>query len=184
MIRRLTIPLIAMALLSTGCSTNLGRAEPACGEDVITNAIILSAQSVRGTEYVPCISDLKPGWSYEHLRARNGHSRFWISSDRVGERFLEVTLEASCDISGAVPARSDDPEIELFMEGVVEDFYLSVVVVPEGADQSLREHAARVALDIGSTRCTIASSAPRSISRMLLQRSESGWRSPRAMRCW
>jgi hypothetical protein len=152
MIRRLAVPFVAVAIVATGCSTNLGRAEPVCGDDLVTNAVILQAQSVAGTEYVPCISDLKPGWTYQHLESRSGLSRFWISSDRVGERFLEVTLESSCDISGTVQIDSDDPGVDRYIEGVVEDFHVDVIVVPEGDDGDHQDYAAEIVSAIGATR--------------------------------
>jgi len=151
-IRRLTPALVALAVLASGCNSQLGRAEPACGEDVITSAITLSAQSVRGAEYVPCIRDLKPGWKYEHLVARSGQTQFWLSSDRVGDRFLEVTLEGSCDLAGTTLAESDEPGIELHVGAVVEDYHVLITVVPEGDDDDHENYAAEIVAEIGATR--------------------------------
>jgi len=151
-LRRLLPVLLATAVLASGCNSQLGRTEPACSEDMITTAIIISAQSVRGTGYVPCINDLKPGWKYEDLVARSGQSRFWLSSDRVGDHFLEVTLEGSCDITGAVEKDSDEAPIPLYIDEIIIDYRVNVTIVPEGDDETHRNYAAEIAQEIGATR--------------------------------
>jgi hypothetical protein len=150
--RRFLPFLLAVALVGSGCNSQLGRTEPACGEDVITTAIIILAQSVRGAAYAPCINELKPGWEYEHLEARNGRARFWISSDRAGERFLEVTFEGSCDIGEAVETESDDPPIPRYVDTVTEDFHIRVTVVPEGSEETNRDYAAEIVSQIAAIR--------------------------------
>ena len=106
MIRRLLI-VLAIALVATACgNSQLGRQVPACPVDpeVITSfsgAIILEMQAVDTAEYVPCLNDLKAGWSYEDLVPDRGKSRFWLNSDRIGSHFLEVTLTPSCDVASA-----------------------------------------------------------------------------------
>lgn len=149
--RRLAAVAVA-ALAAAGCSTELGRTTPECDTDAIDSATIISAQSVAGAAYVPCVDELRPGWSYEHLQARRGQTRFWLSSDRVGQRFLEVTFEASCDLSGAVEVPSDEVGITRWAEDVEEDLFVEVVVIPEGDDQELRGYADEVAREIGAGR--------------------------------
>jgi len=154
-IRRLLPLILAGALVASGCISHLGRRIPGCGGDdinEINNAIILTAQSVRGSAYVPCISELKPGWQYEHLEARTGQTRFWISSDRVGERFLEVTFTGSCDLTGAAETPSDELGIRLFVEEIEADFYVRITVIPEGGGQDYRAYALEIAQDIGTMR--------------------------------
>lgn len=152
MIRRLVSLVLATALVATGCNTHLGRSVPGCGTDEINSATILMAQTVRGAEYTPCINELKPGWDYVHLESRSGQTRFWLSSDRVGDRFLEVTFEGSCDLSSAVETSSDEPDIPLYIEEIEADFHVRITVIPEGTDQSYREYAAEIAIDIGGMR--------------------------------
>ena len=150
--RNLLPVLIAAAVLASGCNSQLGRSGLACGEDTIANTIILSAQSVKGTAYIPCINDLKPGWENEHMVARSGQSRFWLSSDRVGDRFLEVTLEGSCDITGAVEQDSDEAPIALYIGEITIDYQVSVTIVPEGGAGIHSDYAAEVAQEIAATR--------------------------------
>ena len=72
------------------------------------NGVILMAQSVPSTPWVPCISTALPlGWNFHHLDARNGVARFWLDSDRDGQQAIQVRLERSCDTAGATPVPSD-----------------------------------------------------------------------------
>jgi len=144
--------LLATAVMASGCSTHLGRTTPVCDENVISTAVILSAQSVRGTAYVPCINNLQPGWEYEHLVARSGQSRFWLNSDRVGDHFLEVTLASSCDITGAAERNSDEAPIPLYIDEITIDYRVNVTIVPEGEGGDQGDYAAEIAQEIGATR--------------------------------
>jgi hypothetical protein len=143
---------LAAALAASGCHTGLGRSIPACDQDRITNTLILEAQSVRGAAYAPCVEELPPGWEYEHMMARSGEARFWISSDRVGDRFLEVRFEESCDVSGAREAISDEEGIPRFVEDLDVDFRLPVTLIPEGDVADLVGYTESIALDIWATR--------------------------------
>jgi len=152
-VNRRTLPLLlAAALVATGCNSHLGRTVPGCNTVDINSATILMAQTVRGAEYNPCINELQPGWGYEHLESRSGQTRFWLSSDRVGDRFLEITFEGSCDLSSAVETSSDEPGIPLYVEEIEADFHIRITVIPEGDNQNYRAYAAEVAQEIGSSR--------------------------------
>ncbi|MGY1617182.1 hypothetical protein ACI797_10600 [Geodermatophilus sp. SYSU D00691] len=103
--------LLAAAVLA-GCangSTAIA-APPLCesGDDGAGNGVILMAQSVPTAEWIPCIRAALPlGWGFHHLEARNGGSRFWLNSDRDGQKAVEVRLAPSCDTLGATPVPSD-----------------------------------------------------------------------------
>ncbi len=143
---------VAVAVLCSACAReDVGRSVPACDPSQITNTIILEAQSVPDVEYIPCVNDLKAGWSFEDVEAHSGRSRFWIDSDRVGERFLEVTLEASCELGGAVQVPSDEGFVPLFVEVERFDYALPVVVVPEGEGTENRAYALSLAEDLGTS---------------------------------
>ena len=152
MSRRIASLLLAATLASGACSTPLGQATPWCDTDVISNAILITAQSVRGASHVPCINELRPGWSYRHLVPRSGETRFWIDSDRVGYGFLEVTFSPTCDVSAAEPVAGDEPGFELYVEELEADFFVEVTVIPEGDDPELRAYAEEVAQEAGSQR--------------------------------
>ncbi|WP_138734199.1 hypothetical protein [Modestobacter excelsi] len=110
----------ALALLAAGCLAGCG-SDSANPTAAITepplcpvedragagNGVILMAQSVPTSSWVPCLDVLPSGWTFQHLDARDGLSRFWLDSDRDGPRAIEVRLEESCDTSGAVEIASD-----------------------------------------------------------------------------
>jgi hypothetical protein len=143
---------ICAVLGLTGCSEQrLGRQEPACDPTILSNAIVLAAQSLPGTAYAPCINDLKVGWSSEHLVAESGRSRLWLSSDRLGIRFVEVTMTASCDTSNATEVTSDEPGTRRYDDVIVSDFSTSVAIVPEGDEQGARDYATTISAQISRT---------------------------------
>jgi hypothetical protein len=66
------------------------------------------AQSVPTASWVPCLRTTLPlGWTFQHLDARNGISRFWLNSDRDGQKAIEVRLEDSCTTAGSTQIASD-----------------------------------------------------------------------------
>ena len=96
--------LVLLAIAVSSCSDQLGRSVPGCATDDnpsfgLAGGIIVEMQAVATAEYVPCISVLQQGWEYRHLVPERGKSRFWLSSDRVGDDFLEVTLREVCDVA-------------------------------------------------------------------------------------
>ncbi|MGY1601132.1 hypothetical protein [Geodermatophilus sp. SYSU D00815] len=108
---RASLALVCGALVA-GCATgSTAIAEPpqcAAGDDGAGNGVILMAQSVPTAEWVPCVRAAIPlGWGFHHLEARNGEARFWLDSDRDGQKAVEVRLTASCDTIGATPVPSD-----------------------------------------------------------------------------
>jgi hypothetical protein len=150
--RRSALLGLCAVLALTACSEQrLGRAEPACDPDRLGGAIILAAQSVPGTAYAPCIDQLNVGWSFEHLVAESGGSRFWLSSDRVGTRFLQVTMEATCDLDDTVEVASDEPGIARYELVVQADVTSTVAIVPEGDAASSRRYAEEIAADTEGT---------------------------------
>lgn len=134
MIRR-TILLVALALVATACNNSqLGRGVPACPADpeVITSftgSMLLQMQAVDTAEYVPCLNDLKAGWSYEDLVPERGKSRFWLNSDRIGRHFLEVTLTRSCDVGPAAPV-AGSVDVEEFRDVELVGSNVTIVIVP------------------------------------------------------
>ena len=147
MSRRLALVLV-FATLAAACSNPLGRSVPEC--DSVRTSLVLQVQAVPGAAYVPCINGLKAGWSYRDLEARNGHSVFWLDSDRIGTTFLTVESVLSCDFGDAVEAESEYPSVRLFKD-VVAETTVEVVVVPEGTvGQTLEIHNLDYAKEIAT----------------------------------
>ena len=131
--RRLVLATCVFALLSVGCGEQqLGRKIVECEgpSPVINPSSILIAQAVPGTEYIPCVDALRPGWQFEHVEARSGQAYFTLDSDRMGMEFLRVTLLPSCDIGAATEVRSDERGVALSVEVLEEATDFTVVVIP------------------------------------------------------
>jgi len=114
--RAAALLVLATAGLLAGCAKDSTAimAAPLCREnpDGADNGVILMAQSVPTATWVPCISAALPlGWSFHHLDARNGVARFWLDSNRDGQKAVEVRLEESCDTAGSTEVPSDREEM-------------------------------------------------------------------------
>ncbi len=108
--RRTPVAAVVMALAVTGCAgaaSSVPRAAPTCDHG---NVLILIAQSVPSAAFVPCIAEFPVGWTFggEHIDARS--SVFWLDSDRAGLRAVTVSLDRTCDTTGAVrvPVEPDE----------------------------------------------------------------------------
>lgn len=131
--RRLAFAGCVLALLSVGCGEQqLGRKIVECEgpSPVINPSSILIAQAVPGTEYIPCVESLRPGWQFEHVEARSGQAYFTLDSDRMGMEFLRVTLLPSCDLGAATEVRSDERDVARSVEVLEEATDFTVVVIP------------------------------------------------------
>jgi hypothetical protein len=131
--RRLVLAACVLAVISAGCGEQqLGRRVVECDgpSQALGTSIILTAQAVPGTEYIPCVDALRPGWQFEHVQARNGQAYFTLDSDRMGMEFLRVTLLPSCDIGTATEVTSDEGDVTLSIEVLEENDDFAVVVIP------------------------------------------------------
>lgn len=135
--RRRLLILVALLLVGSGCgNSQLGRSIPACPVDpeIITSfsgAIVLQMQAVDTADWVPCLNDLKAGWSYEDLEPERGLSRFWLDSDRIGSRFLEVSLTPTCDVGSARELTTDAVTgVTEFREVELVSSSVTMVIVP------------------------------------------------------
>jgi hypothetical protein len=90
----------------TSCSGPAAGEVPECGE---VERVALIAQSVPSTSYVPCISALQPGWGSSGLQAKDGGTRFTLSSDRSPNHPVHVELSRSCPIGTATPIAPRTP---------------------------------------------------------------------------
>jgi hypothetical protein len=135
MSRRLIL-VIALALAATACANNqLGREIPACPADTgvinsVGSSMILQMQAVDTAQYVPCINDLKVGWSYDHLVAKRFHSRFALDSDRLGSGFMEVTLTPECDLGEATEVSASQDDVREFRDIEVVGSAATIIIVP------------------------------------------------------
>jgi tRNA A-37 threonylcarbamoyl transferase component Bud32 len=84
---------------------------PTCKAQTVS---VLMAQAVPTATAVPCVAVLPAGLSFAGATARNGEARFWLNSDRAGDRAVTVTLAGSCDTSSARPVSTDEAGTERF----------------------------------------------------------------------
>ncbi len=118
MIERKLLAMAALgALLASACNSELGATPPFCPSpnlQEIGSAIVMEAQAVPNARFGPCLDRLEPGWKAHDLQAESGRAWFWLDSDRVGDRFLTVTLLEGCDTTGAQRGDADIEGISLF----------------------------------------------------------------------
>src|SRR5262249_36952932 len=92
-------------------SANAGTYPPQCGT---SHTMILAAQAVPSAALVPCVSAMPAGWQVSGAEIASGRARFWLTSDQAGDRAVTVTLAATCDVSGAQPIPSNQPDARQF----------------------------------------------------------------------
>lgn len=133
--RRIAVVACLLGVIALGCSDQLGQKVVECQEtlDRVTTSLILAAQAVPGSEYLPCVEILKPGWDYNHLIAETGRAQFTLDSDRMGFDFLAVTVStvpSQCDAGNALPVESGHPGVDLAVEVLEETADIAVTVIP------------------------------------------------------
>ena len=99
---------VASALLVSGCATEV-TARAGVPECEPSGELVIIAQAVPSASLVPCIDTLPIGWRFSGMDVRRGRARFWLGNDRAGARAARITLEATCDASGATALPPDDP---------------------------------------------------------------------------
>ena len=97
---------LAISISAFKPASAIGAYPPVCGTGP---SMILSAQAVPSSAKLPCIAGLPSGWMVDSTDITNGRTRFWLDSDRAGNRAVTVTLTSRCDTSGAIRIPSDQP---------------------------------------------------------------------------
>ncbi len=75
---------------------------------------LIEAQSVPSAEFIPCITELPPGWTIESVRINQGGTVIRFESDRAGEDAGVFRYEETCEIGEAGLVLSAEPAIELY----------------------------------------------------------------------
>ena len=139
----------ALAVMLSACGNVQGPGFPECAEPSLSGlsaATILQLQAVPDAEWGPCIDDLEVGWEYESQFAESGRAVFWLDSDRVGSRFLEVELTPSCDPGSAEARGGPEEGIQRFVRVDEEpgDLVIAVVPVAPRHEGFARAHVTRI----------------------------------------
>ncbi len=135
---RLAALVCGVGLMVTSCGVDFapdfsGPGIPECSYPVeleVSSATILQLQAVPSADFGPCINELRAGWDYIDQFAESGRVLFWLDSDRVGDRFLEVEFTATCDAGGALRYAGPGPGIERRIRIDEEPGEVAIAVVP------------------------------------------------------
>lgn len=103
--RRAALPLavIAAASVLVGCGPT-SRSMPDCEAD---SRLGILAQSVPDAAYVPCLTELPPGWSFTGLQVNHRGAKISLESDRA-DRSVDIDLAPTCDTGAATPIAPSD----------------------------------------------------------------------------
>lgn len=139
--RRQALLLVALALAASACGSSLGRSIIECSLDLEqpNGTTIISAQAVPSADFLPCIEALRPGWDFEHVAPESGRVWFALDSDRLGDRFVQVTLTEACSVGAAVPQLSNQPGADYYIEVLEDRSTVPLTIVPIAARH--REYA-------------------------------------------
>lgn len=113
--RRSLIAVVTLAVALMPACTARSYPQMICSGQQRQNLLHLVAQAVPSAILFPCIERLTPGWSYGGSEVRSGYVHFWLDSDRVGTDAVDVTMTASCDVSGDTVTRVVTGDARLLM---------------------------------------------------------------------
>jgi hypothetical protein len=104
---RVSIVAAALALALLPACRASSYAQMTCSDEQRQNLLHLVAQAVPSATVLPCVRRFPTGWSYAGAEVRSGLVHFWLDSDRVGTDAVDVTMTATCDVTGdmATPMR-------------------------------------------------------------------------------
>jgi hypothetical protein len=136
--RRMTI-LLAIVLLLSGCS-NLGLGEANCSsiDSNLSSSNILAVQAVPTAEYTPCINQLRLGWDEADSFAEDGRAGIKIIRFAPSSTILTATVTESCDVSDAIAVASGYPDIDRFEDIELQAVGIGITVVPSGDEPLAR----------------------------------------------
>jgi hypothetical protein len=129
------IILFAIVLVPSGCS-NLGLGESSCrsGLSDVSTSNVLSVQAVPTAKYTPCLNELQLGWDQADSFAQDGRAGIKILRSSPSSAFLTATVTESCDVSDAVAAAFDYPDIDRFEDIEQQPAEIEISIVPSGEE--------------------------------------------------
>lgn len=110
---------LAVSVVLTACA-NPETAAPRCEPDQRLGVV---AQSVRDAAYVPCVTELAPGWHVEKFEVDDGGATLTLRSDRA-RRPVRVRFGPTCDVGGATPIAPRDEGVRTYVQvlGIEADY--------------------------------------------------------------
>jgi len=133
------MPFIALSI--SGCAEVEGAA-PRCDE---ARRLAVVAQSVPGAAYIPCLRDLRPGWSASDFDPQSGGTHFSLVSDRDPDHEIAIEFRAACDVAGATATtpRADGARTYLQLRSISPRYAGTLMDVFSGGCVSYRFDFAR-----------------------------------------
>ena len=126
--------LLAGTIVMSACSAELDpNTAPACDTervDAVATATVMQLQATPDAAWGPCINELEVGWDYSPQVAKRGEATFWLDSDRMGDRFLEVRLQTTCAHPGAVAVESPREGIERYVNVQEQAGAIKISLIP------------------------------------------------------
>lgn len=108
----------AVCISLTACGAGSSNTSAANCPVESSSLFVLMAQSVPSATLLPCIATLPAGWSYGGSDIRSDRARLWLDSDRAGIHAVEISLDPSCSIAGAmdVTNATEEAGVRVFIE--------------------------------------------------------------------
>jgi hypothetical protein len=137
----LTLSTLVLGFVLSACGGTLGRTIIECDLDVrqADATTVISAQAVPSADFLPCVDALRPGWDYNHVAPESGRIWFALDSDRLGDRFVQVTLTEGCEPGSAMPLPSDQDGANFFVDVIEDRSTAPLTIIPIAARH--REYA-------------------------------------------
>jgi hypothetical protein len=132
--RRLAIPLVAVAMITAACNEDLGVRHPACDGRSANATHVLYAQAVPTARYTPCIDKLKLGWDEVAVEMEDGKAGFSLSRNFTA--FFSATVTKTCDVGDAERVPTGFEDIERYEDIDAEIAELRLTIIPT-ADRPL-----------------------------------------------
>lgn len=96
--------LCVLAPILASCAPDGSTRMPGCGSP---RRLAVVAQAVPEAAYVPCVTALPTGWSFEDLDVDDDGATITLESDRA-DRAVDVTFTGSCEVGEATPVAPSD----------------------------------------------------------------------------
>jgi hypothetical protein len=109
--RRWRAAALAGAVAAAGGCADAQAAMPRCEPG---QRLGIVAQSAPGAAYLPCVTELPPGWTFESFEVDDDGTRFSLRSDRA-DRAVEVELVPACDVGPALPVTPRDEGVRTYL---------------------------------------------------------------------
>jgi hypothetical protein len=113
-IAALLVPLTGCSLYLEGVEADLGL--PRCGStpERLSGPLLLAAQSVPTSPWLPCVEQLPIGWNVTDLKVRDGRAELTLGYAQEQPHALRISLTRTCAVRGATELDSGRSGVRRF----------------------------------------------------------------------